>query len=40
VTDLVHELEGSGEAELLAAIEVDEDFGYLWPRLQKLQLPW
>jgi tRNA(Arg) A34 adenosine deaminase TadA len=36
VTDLVHELEGSGEAELLAAIEVDEAFGYLWPRLQEL----
>ena len=27
--DLVHELEDSGEAEHLAAMEVDEAFGYL-----------
>jgi tRNA(adenine34) deaminase len=36
VTDLVHELEDSGEAERIAAMEVDEALGYLWPRLQTL----
>jgi hypothetical protein len=34
--ELVHELEDSGEAEHLAAMEVDEAFGYLWARLQDL----
>jgi tRNA(Arg) A34 adenosine deaminase TadA len=34
--DLVHELEDAGEAERLAAVEVDEALGRLWPRLQEL----
>ena len=34
--DLVHELEDGGEAERLAAMEVNEALGYLWPRLQEL----
>ncbi len=34
--DLVHEVEDSGEAERLAAMEVNEALGYLWPRLQEL----
>ncbi len=34
--DLVHELEDGGEAENLAAMEVDKALGYLWPRLQEL----
>jgi tRNA(adenine34) deaminase len=36
VVDLVHELEDSGEAERLVAMEVSEAFGYLWPRLRDL----
>jgi len=36
MTDLVHELEDGGEAERLAAMEVDEALGYLWPRLEEL----
>jgi tRNA(adenine34) deaminase len=36
MVDLVHELEDSGEKERLAAMEVDEALGYLWPRLQEL----
>ena len=36
MADLAHELEDSGEAEHLAAIEVNEALGYLWPRLQEL----
>jgi len=36
VTDLVHELEDSGEAGRVAAMEVDAALGYLWPRLQAL----
>jgi tRNA(adenine34) deaminase len=36
MTDLVHELEDGGETERLAAMEVDEALGYLWPRLQEL----
>ena len=34
--DLVRELEDSGEAERLLAMEVSEALGYLWPRLQEL----
>jgi tRNA(Arg) A34 adenosine deaminase TadA len=34
--DLVHELNDGGEVARLAAMEVDEAFGYLWPRLQEL----
>ena len=34
--DLVHALEDGGEAERLAAMEVDEALGYLWPRLREL----
>ena len=37
MVDLVHELEDCGEAERLAAMEVDEALGYLWPRLQELR---
>ncbi|HJY72657.1 MAG TPA: hypothetical protein VJ347_12820 [Streptosporangiaceae bacterium] len=36
MVDLVHELEDGGEAERLAAMEVYEALGYLWPRLQDL----
>jgi tRNA(Arg) A34 adenosine deaminase TadA len=36
MVDLVHELEGGGEAQRLAAMEVNEALGYLWPRLQEL----
>ena len=36
VVDLVHELEGGGEVERLAAMDVVEGLGYLWPRLQEL----
>jgi hypothetical protein len=36
MTDLIHEMEDGGEAERLAAMEVNEAFGYLWPRLQEL----
>jgi tRNA(Arg) A34 adenosine deaminase TadA len=36
MVDLVHELEDRGEAERLAAMEVSEALGYLWPRLQEL----
>jgi tRNA(Arg) A34 adenosine deaminase TadA len=37
VVDLAHELEARGEAERLAALEVHEALGYLWPRLQELR---
>jgi len=37
MVDLVHELEDCGEAERLAAMEVNEALGYLWPRLQELR---
>jgi hypothetical protein len=33
MVDLVHEVENSGAAERLAAMEVDEALAYLWPRL-------
>jgi tRNA(Arg) A34 adenosine deaminase TadA len=33
---LVRELEGGGEVERLAAMDVVEGLGYLWPRLQEL----
>jgi hypothetical protein len=36
MVDLVHELEGAGEVERLAAMDVAEGFGYLWPRLGEL----
>jgi hypothetical protein len=36
MADLVHELEDGGEVERLAAMEVNEALGYLWPRLQEL----
>ena len=36
MVDLVHELEGSGNVERLAAMDVVEGLGYLWPRLQEL----
>jgi tRNA(Arg) A34 adenosine deaminase TadA len=36
---LVHELADGGEAEALAAMEVDAAFGYLWPRLRGLTRP-
>jgi tRNA(adenine34) deaminase len=34
--DLVREMQDSGEAERLAAMEVVEGLGYLWPRLGEL----
>jgi hypothetical protein len=36
MVDLVHRLEDGGEAERLAAMEVNEALGYLWPRLREL----
>jgi hypothetical protein len=36
MVDLVHELHGSGEVERLAAMDIVEALGYLWPRLQEL----
>jgi len=36
MADLAHELENSGEAERMAAMEVNEALGYLWPWLQEL----
>jgi tRNA(adenine34) deaminase len=36
MTDLVHELEDRGETERIAAMEVNEALGFLWPQLQKL----
>jgi hypothetical protein len=36
MVDLVRELEGGGEAERLAAMDVVEGLGHLWPRLQEL----
>jgi tRNA(Arg) A34 adenosine deaminase TadA len=36
MTDLVHQMEDGGELEHLVAMEVNEAFGYLWPRLQEL----
>jgi tRNA(Arg) A34 adenosine deaminase TadA len=36
MTDLVHELDDCGDVGRLAAMEVDEALGYLWPRLQEL----
>jgi tRNA(Arg) A34 adenosine deaminase TadA len=36
VVDLVHDLEDDGEVERLAAMEINEALGYLWPQLQKL----
>jgi hypothetical protein len=36
IVDLVHELEDGGEVERLAAMDVTEGLGYLWPRLQEL----
>jgi tRNA(Arg) A34 adenosine deaminase TadA len=36
MTDFVHELDNGGELERLAAMEVNEALGYLWPRLQEL----
>jgi tRNA(Arg) A34 adenosine deaminase TadA len=36
VVDLVRELQDAGEVERLAAMDVTEGLGYLWPRLQEL----
>jgi hypothetical protein len=36
MVDLVHELEGDGEVKRLAAMDIVEGLGYLWPRLQEL----
>ena len=36
MADLAHELEDSGEAERIAALEADEALGHLWTRLQEL----
>lgn len=36
MVDLVHELEDADEVERLAAMDVTEGLGYLWPRLQEL----
>ena len=36
MVDLVHELENGGEVERLAAMDVADGLGYLWPRLQEL----
>jgi hypothetical protein len=36
MVDLVRELDGGGEVERLAAMDVAAGFGYLWPRLEEL----
>jgi tRNA(Arg) A34 adenosine deaminase TadA len=36
MVDLVRELDDSGEVEHLAAMNVADGFGYLWPRLEEL----
>ena len=36
MVDLVRELEGGGEVERLAAMDVAAGLGYLWPRLGEL----
>jgi tRNA(adenine34) deaminase len=36
MVDLVHELEDGREVDRLAAMDVIEAFGYLWPRLQEV----
>jgi len=36
MTGLVHELEDGGDVGRLAAMEVNEALGYLWPQLQEL----
>jgi tRNA(Arg) A34 adenosine deaminase TadA len=38
--DLAHELEADGTAAQLAAMEVGDAFGYLWPRLTELSPAW
>jgi tRNA(adenine34) deaminase len=38
--DLVNELQADDTAARLAAMEVDEAFGYLWPRLAELSPAW
>jgi len=35
--DLAHHLQENGEARRLAVLEVDEAFGYLWPRLRSVR---
>jgi tRNA(Arg) A34 adenosine deaminase TadA len=35
--DLARQLQDTGEAQLLAALDVREAFGYLWPRLRSLR---
>jgi tRNA(Arg) A34 adenosine deaminase TadA len=37
ILDLARDLQESGEAHRLAAMEVDQAFGYLWPRLAALR---
>jgi hypothetical protein len=37
ILDLAMQLQDSGEARRLAALDVHEAFGYLWPRLRTLQ---
>jgi tRNA(adenine34) deaminase len=37
ILDLAMQLQDSGEARRLAALEVPEAFGYLWPRLRSLK---
>jgi hypothetical protein len=36
MVDLVHELEGGRVVDRLAAMDIVEGLGYLWPRLQEL----
>lgn len=36
MVDLVRDMERDGEVARLASMEVEEAFGYLWPRLQDL----
>ena len=36
IVDLVHELESGGEVDRLAAMDVIEGLGFLWPRLEEL----
>jgi len=36
IIDLAHELQDSGAADRLAALDVDAALGYLWPKIQRI----
>jgi tRNA(Arg) A34 adenosine deaminase TadA len=39
MVDLVHEMNSGGEAQRLAAMDIPDALGYLWPRLQRAGTP-